>query len=136
MLFVNPRQVTFGSTTWGNVESVKFERSSAKLFVEYSDTGPHAVAGDVPEQKVEITVKQELLSDDLDAPTPGEVEELAFTTGPNSSDAGTKDVTVANAMVVSCDYEVSLRRGSSRTIKLVALSGNGTQDPVSVTAAS
>ncbi|MEZ6242777.1 MAG: hypothetical protein R3B57_07010 [Phycisphaerales bacterium] len=132
MLVLNPRQVTFGSATWGNVASVSIGRTSNKLLAEWSDEGAHVVLADVPEQLVTVRVVQEMLGDDMDTPKPGESGELTFTTGANSSDAATREVTIASAVVRTVSYETSTSRGSRRYIELIAVSSNGTTDPVSV----
>lgn len=131
MLLLNPRRVTFGSATWGNVASIAVSRWANKAIVEWSDAGPHAVLADVPEQRVEIEVIQELLGEDVNTPSPGELGTLAFTTGPATTDEPTREVEIT-AMVESVKYEVSVRRGSHRRVTLVALSADGTTDPVGV----
>lgn len=132
MLVLNPRRVTFGSAAWTNVSSVSIGRASNRLLAEWSDEGPHVVLADVPEQLVSVRVVQEMLGDDMDTPRPGESGALSFTTGANSSDAATREVTVAEAVVRTVTYETSTSRGSRRFIGLVAVSADGTADPVSV----
>ncbi len=132
MLVLNPRRVSFGAGAWGNVSSVSIGRTSNKLLAEWSDEGPHVVLVDTPEQMVTIRVVQEMLGDDMDTPRPGESGELSFTTGSNSSDAATREVTVGEAVVRTVGYETSTSRGSRRFIELVAVSEDGTTDPVSV----
>jgi len=132
MLVLNPRRVTFGAATWGNVSSVSIGRTSSKLLAEWSDAGPHVVLVDAPEQLVTVRVVQEMLADDMDTPRPGEAGELAFTTGQNSSDAATREVTIDQAVVRSVSYETSTGRGSRRSIELIAVSSDGATDPVNV----
>ncbi len=131
MLFLNPREVTFGGVVWSEVESVSIARSAARSFVEFGDAGPHAVLVDVPEQRVGVTVVQELLGDDVDVPKPGEQGALSFVTSANSSGAGAKQVSMT-AVVLDVKYKVSRKVGSSRTVELVAVSGDGVSDPVTV----
>ena len=131
MLYLHPREVTFGGVTWSNVASVAIERAAARSFVEAGGVGPHAVIADVPEQRVGVTVVQELLADDMDAPVPGWQGTLAFETALNSSGAGRRRVSMA-AVVLGVSYRVSRRSGSARTVELVAVSGDGVADPVTV----
>ena len=131
MLLLNPRKVMFGSVEWGNVASVAISRWSAHTLVEWSDTGAHATLVDVPEQRVQVEVIQELLGEDMDTPKPGEAQTLTFTTSGRSTDAPGREVTMS-AVVESVRYEVSLRRGSYRRVSLVATSADGSADPVSV----
>ncbi|GJM19277.1 MAG: hypothetical protein DHS20C14_14900 [Phycisphaeraceae bacterium] len=131
MLLLNPRKVTFGEVTWGNVASVAIGRSAHRMLVEWSDSGPHAVLADVSEQRVRVEVVQELLGEDMDTPKPGESGALAFTTAPTSTDLPSRELTMT-AVVESVSYEVSLRRGSVRRVVLVATSIDGGTDPVAV----
>ncbi len=131
MLLLNPRRVTFGASTWGNVSSVAIGRSAHRMLTEWSDEGPHAVLADVSEQRVRVEVAQELLGEDMDTPKPGETGTLTFTTAPASTDNPSRRVTMS-AVVESVSYEVSLRRGSVRRVVFVATSSDGSVDPVTV----
>lgn len=131
MLLLHPREVSFGAATWSNVVSVSIERRAEKSFVEFSDGGPHVVLADVPEQRVEVSVVQELLGDDMDVPKPGEEGALVFETSPNSSGAGRKRVSTT-AVVLNVKYRVSRKVGSGRTVEFVAVSSDGVADPVTV----
>lgn len=131
MLVLKPRRVSFGSSDWDGVTSVAIERSSARLVAEWGDLGPYAAMADVPEQRVGVRVVQEMLGDDMDEPRPGELATLSFVTQAGAGTAGGRLVSMS-AMVESVDYRVSVRNGSERTVRLVALSSDGTTDPVSV----
>jgi hypothetical protein len=133
MLFLHPRVVSFGGVDWSGVESVAIERAAARSFVEFADTGPHTVLADVPEQRVEVRVVQDLLGEDMDVTRPGEIGTLGFETAPNSSGAGRKRVSMT-AVVLGVKYQVSRKGGSSRTVELVAVSADGAADPVTVEA--
>lgn len=132
MLLLHPRRVTFGSATWGDVESVAVERSAEKVIAQWSDDGPHVVLADVPEQRVTVKVVQALQGGTVDAPVPGEQAALAFETSPNSSGASVTTVSMV-AVVLGVSYGVTRKAGSSRTIELMAISTDGSADPVSVT---
>ena len=131
MLFLFPKEAGFGSATWSNVTSVAIERKAEKSFLEFADGGSHVVLADVPEQRVSVTVIQELLSDDMDEPSPGEQGLLSFETAPNASGAGRKRVSMT-AVVLGVDYQVSRKAGSVRRVDLVAVSADGVADPVGV----
>jgi hypothetical protein len=131
MLVLNPRRVEFGSSTWTNVTSVSVGRTARHVLTEWGDDGSHVVFADVPEQLVTVRVVQEMLGDDMDRVRPGERGTLSFVTGPNSSDAGTREVTI-DAVVRTVSYETSVSRGSRRYVELVALSPDGVTDPVGV----
>ncbi len=134
MLVLNPRQVEFGASTWTNVTSVSVGRSARHVLTEWSDSGPYTVLVDVPEQLVTVRVVQEMLADDMDEVRPSETGTLTFVTGQNSSDAGTRLVTV-ECVAKSVSYETSVSRGSRRFIELIAVSSDGVADPVDVSAA-
>ena len=131
MLVVDPREVVFGTAAWSGVTSVAVARRAAKSFAEYGASGPHVVLADVPEQRVEVTVVQELASDDMDAPLPGEMAALSCQTALNGSQAGRK-VGSMDAVVLDVRYGVSRRSGAVRTVELLAGSGDGASDPVTV----
>ena len=130
-MFLNPREVAFGLVTWSNVASVTIERSAERSFVEFSDDGPHVVLADVPEQRVDVRVSQELLGDDMDVPKPGEEGTLVFETAPSSSGANRRSVSMT-AVVLNVKYQVSRKSGSARTVELIAVSSDGLVDPVTV----
>jgi hypothetical protein len=133
VLIIDPREVSFGASTWSGVTSVAIERKAARSFAEYAGTGPHVVLADVPEQRVEVTVVQELLGEDMDAPVPGWAGELSFETALNGSAAGRKRVSM-QAVVLGVRYAASRKSGSVRTVELLAVSADGATDPVSVEA--
>ncbi|MFT5424121.1 MAG: hypothetical protein ACI89L_001914 [Phycisphaerales bacterium] len=131
MLVLKPRQVAFDGDTWGNVSSVAISRTAETMVVEWSDDGPHVVMADVPEQRVSVELVQSLLGEDMDEPKPGRMGTLSFETGSSSTDATTDTVSMT-AVIERVWYEVSVSRGSSRRVRLVAVSSDGTADPVTV----
>ncbi len=133
MLVLNPRQVKFGNTVWDDVVLVAVDRAASRVVEEWSDLGPYAAFGDVPEQRITIRVVQELARDDLDGPGPGDLAELTLHTSPGWSDGGRRKL-AARAMVTRVEHEVSLKRGAVRTVTLLAISEDGAEDPVAVTA--
>jgi len=133
MLLLNPRLVTFASSRWDDIALIAINREAHKEIVEWSDLGPHVVLADVPEQRIEIKVIQELARDDITVPHPGDSGELSFHTSPTSTDAGRKKITT-EAVILRVDHELSLKRGALRTITLIAISQDGADDPLSITA--
>ncbi|MFG0305681.1 MAG: hypothetical protein ACF8Q5_05650 [Phycisphaerales bacterium JB040] len=131
MLALNPRRVEFGGDTWGNVSSVAISRTAETLIAEWSDAGPHMVLADVPEQRVTVEVVQSLLGEDMDEPKPGAMGTLSFETGRSSTDSSTDTVSMT-AVIERVWYEVSVSRGSTRRVRLLAVSADGLADPVSV----
>jgi hypothetical protein len=132
MLLLNPRLVTFASARWDDVALIAIDREAHKEIVEWSDNGPHVVLADVPEQRIQIKVLQEIIRDDVTVPHPGDAGELTFHTSPTSSDAGRKQIST-QAVILRVEHELSLKRGALRTITLIAVSENGADDPFSIT---
>lgn len=132
MLILNPRRVTFGPATWSHVESVAIERTGEKTIAQWSDDGPHVVLADVPEQRVTVKVGQALQGEDISAPVPGDEALLSFETAANSSAADRTTVSLT-AVVTGVSYGVTRKSGTARTIELLAVSSDGSSDPVTVT---
>ncbi len=129
MLILNPRLVKFGSAAWPDIASIAIDRAAHRTVEDWSDLGPYAVLADVPEQKVRITIMQELAREDVNVPRPGESGTLSFCTSPTASDAGRRRFT-CTAVVLDVKHELSLRKGAIRTITLAAISPDGEADPV------
>jgi hypothetical protein len=131
MLILRPRVVSFGTALWEGVASVVVDREASRLVVEHDDAGPHALFADAPEQVTRVKLVQELGQEELGSPRPGQVETLAFSTAPGASDARCTRV-VALCCVESVTHEVSIKRGTVRTITLIALSPDGVIDPITL----
>jgi hypothetical protein len=114
------------------VESVAIERTGEKTIAQWSDDGPHVVLADVPEQRVTVKVGQALQGEDISAPVPGDEAVLSFETAANSSAADRTTVSLA-AVVTGVSYGVTRKSGTARTIELLAVSSDGSSDPVTVT---
>lgn len=131
MLILNPGAVSFGGSTWERVTGVWIDRQAAREVVEWSDLGPHVVMADVPEQRVEIRVRQWMSREDPSSPRPGDQGELVVFTSVSAGDAGRARIS-ATAVVVAVEHEVD-ESSATRTITMVAVSADGAADPVSVT---
>ncbi len=129
MLLLSPRVVTFGASLWANVSLVAIDRASSRGVLDFTDLGPHPTFADAPEQTTRIRVVQELAGDDLGSPRPGEVGVLELYTSPTATNRARTRLS-ATACVESVAHEVSLKRGTHRTITLVALSADGATDPI------
>ena len=135
MLLLNPRRVRFAGTRWEDVAAVIIDRTATREIVEWSDLGPHVVLADVPEQRVEIRVVQNISGvrdgESVDAPAPGDLGELVFHTSPTAGAGGRKRI-AAQVVVLRVEHELSLRRGAVRTVRFVAISSDGIVDPLAV----
>jgi hypothetical protein len=142
MLILNPPTVAFGNRTWPNVRSVVVERAATREIVEWSDDGRFPTFADVPEQRVDVRVVQELAAEDVSSPIPGEAGTLVFHTAPGAADASRRTAT-AWCVVLSVKYDLAgapsdfrAIRTPTREIRLTAVSTSGDTDPITVTEAS
>lgn len=131
MLILHPRTVAFGTALWEGVGVVVVDREAPRMVIEHDDAGPHALFADAPEQVTRVKLVQELGHEELGAPRPGQIEALTFYTAPGASDARRTRV-VALCCVESVTHEVSIKRGTLRTVTLIALSPDGVIDPITL----
>jgi len=132
MLILNPRHVTFASTTWPDVTAVAINRETTRLALDHTDHGPHPTFAEAPQQRTTIELTMDLPRGDLNAPAPGDQGTLTLITSPSASDAQRRKLT-CTAVVTKSHHDLSLKRGATRTITLVALSTNGATDPITIT---
>lgn len=137
MLVLNPQTVVFGSVALEKVSVVTLERVGTRVVVEWGDGGPHVKFADVPEQRVNVRVVQEIDSATVDMPKPGDSAILSFVASMSGADAGRKKWN-GTAVVTGVSYEIGQATGRSvapraaRTISFVLVSGDGAEDPVGV----
>jgi len=129
MVVLRPSEVKFGSKIWKNIARVSVDRVALSTVDEWDDFGSHLVFVDVARQRVVIRVTQEIEGDDFDGPALSEFEEFSFV-GSNGTDVGRirvkADVVVESVLNKVSDF------GSSRVITLVAVSEDGSEDPITV----
>jgi hypothetical protein len=131
MLIVSPREVKFGDAAWGQVAAAAIDRSAVRIAEEFGETGPYAAFVDVPQQRVRIRIVQEVLGEEgQPPPVPGQEAVLSFTMAVAGRPRSRRLSAVA--VVLSVEHEVSLRRGSIRTIVLAAVSQDGAADPITI----
>jgi hypothetical protein len=131
VIVLNPRLVEIGGVSYDGVRSVSIDRRARRTVLEWSDNGPQAVMGDAPERVVEIRVSREVTRDDALSLEPGTEVEVVLHASVTSSQSGLRRVRVERAMVEGVRYQVG-GRGATQTIELVALSSDGSEDPVEV----
>ncbi|MGV6814162.1 MAG: hypothetical protein ACWA5W_04020 [Phycisphaerales bacterium] len=129
MIVLRPDEVKFGNSVWSGVARVTVDRVSVETVDAWDDLGPNLVFVDVARQRVVVRVMQEIEGDEFGGATPGEQGLFSFV-GSTGSDAGHRQVS-CQAVVESVMNKVS-DYGSSRVITLVAVSSDGSVDPVSV----
>lgn len=138
VLILNPQSVVFGSATLERVSFVVIERVGARVVVEWGDGGPQVVFADVPEQRVNAKVVQDMDVAAVDGPRPGNSGELTFVASMSGADGGTKTVS-ATAVVTGVQYEIGRSTAgtgvpprATRTLNFVLVSSDGAADPVMV----
>lgn len=129
MIVLRPDEVRFGGSLWEGVARVSVDRLSVSTVDEWDEIGPHLVFVDVAKQRAVIRVSQEISGDDFSGPIPGELALFSFY-GSSGSDADRRRV-YTDAVVESVLNKVS-DYGSSRVITLIAVSNNGSVDPITV----
>lgn len=129
MIVLRPDEVRFGGETWGKVARVTIDRLSMGTVDEWDELGAHLVFVDVAKQRAVIRVSQEIEGDDFGGPIPGELALFSFY-GSTGSDADRRRV-YCDAVVESVLNKVS-DYGSSRVITLIAVSSDGSVDPITV----
>jgi hypothetical protein len=135
MLILNPASVKIAGAEHTNVESCAIDRAAHKEVVEWSDNGAFAVFADVPEQRVEIKLTQRLESNaadqQLDLLRPGQSVSLEMVTSLNSSQARRRKLT-ATGVVRAVRNVVGVGKDpqARRVIELIAISSDGSTDPV------
>lgn len=129
MLSLLPTQVSFAAQSWPRITSIAIDRTAARQVVEWSDAGPHAVFVDVPEQRIDISVTQDLTDDGaFDAPRPAQAGIFEFTTAPGGSDARRVRVSM-QAVILSITHDHTPKK-FTRTIRLLATAATGATDPI------
>ncbi|TVQ61956.1 MAG: hypothetical protein EA378_05690 [Phycisphaerales bacterium] len=133
MLVLNPRRVTFAGEAWGEVVSVVVDRQAVKLVESFGDAGPHCVLVDAVEQRVAVTVVQQLARGEVpDVPRPGDAGELVFAYAA-AGGSGRKVRVAVSAVVIGVSHGVGLKQGATRTVTFRGVSSDGgAGDPVSV----
>jgi hypothetical protein len=131
MLILNPRTVSFGASRWDNVQSIALDRSPQRIAEDWSEAGPYAVFADVPEQKLRITLVQDLSPADLAAPVPGDRATLSFTTSAAATDRRRQSLST-DAVVLRVTHDLSIKGAPTRTVLLAPLSPDGAADPITV----
>lgn len=131
MLILNPDIVLFDGDALEGVLAVALDRRPAKEVVEFDELGPHATFADVPEQRVELTVRQELRRGDLSLMAPGDEGELELWTAPGASDAGRRKLTAA-VVCLRIEHDLT-KKAPVRTIRFIAISATSSTDPITIT---
>jgi hypothetical protein len=130
MLILNSDIVKFDGDRMEGVLVVALDRRPEKEVVEHDDLGPHATFADVPEQRVEFTIRQELRRGDLSLMAPGDEGLLELWTAPGASEAGRRKLS-ATVVCLRIEHDLS-KRAPTRTMRFIAISASSATDPVTI----
>lgn len=130
MIWLNPRRVTIGAESLDYVSSVVVDRRGERVVVEFSDEGPHVAFADIPEQRVVLRLERTVVSGGTGGLAPGDAGELSFVTAPTASTGVERRVT-ASVVVTNVTHTVDSKRGGRQVIECVAVSSDGSSDPIS-----
>jgi len=133
MIVLNPDQVRFKGKTLGGVGSVWVDRVGTREVVKWSDMGPHVVLADVPEQRVTVRVIRDVGAGELVGPAPGEMGTLSFLASATAGD-GRRYRVHAECVVLGVTHRIETGRRAMQTVSLIAVSGDGAEDPLTVEA--
>jgi hypothetical protein len=131
MLILNPQTVRFGQARWPDVSALAIDRRPRRIIEEWTDTGPYPALVDCPEQRIRITIIQELAHADPSPPRPGDQATLSCFTAPARAESARRKVSTT-AVILEVRHELSHKKGALRTITLAAISG-GQADPITIT---
>ena len=129
MLVIRPSVVKFGAAVWGDVLRVAIESPSVEMAEAWDDEGPHLMFADSARGKTGVRVFQEIVGDDLSSPDLG--SEGTFRVEVDRGNDADGRVIFMTAVVQSVSYSFSGSR-STREVRLVAVSDDGGDEPVSV----
>ena len=136
MLALRPNSVTLDALPLEHVAHIIIDRAAETLIEEWDDTGPHAAFVDVAQQRTTIKITHTietgtLAGSSLPAPPAlGAAVTLTFETALAGSDGARRRITAA-AVVTAVKHDVTASL-ATRTISLLAVSGAGTTDPITI----
>lgn len=129
MIVLSPREVSLLGLTLGGVESVAVSRRARKLVEEWSDIGPYCVLVDVPEQRVEVTLRRVITADESWSPTPGQAGLLTLRVAASAASPRARTLSAA-VVVTAVEHDAGPAGGVRQRIEMAAVSATGFQDPV------
>ncbi|OAB62978.1 hypothetical protein AY599_14990 [Leptolyngbya valderiana BDU 20041] len=131
MLVLNPQSVHLLGSPIERVRRIAVDRVPERTLLEWGNTGPYPTFADVPEQRVEIELVADLERGSVEGPTPGDQGTLAFFTAPTAGHGGRRRIEV-NVVVTSVRQEIEPGAVARRRIRMQAISGDGSTDPIVV----
>lgn len=129
MIWLSPRNVMLGGVTLEHVSAVSLSRRAEKVVVEFGSVGPHVEFADVPEQRVEIEITRTVVDQQDNGVRPGDAVALRFRTAPSGAGLPVRVVT-ADVVITGVESKLSARGGAMQTVSCVAVSADGSADPV------
>ncbi len=131
MIWLNPKDVSLGAVSLGEVRHVTVEEKAERFVVEFGDAGPHAQFVDAPERRVTVKLRRRVLGNENLALAVGDALAFEMRTAPTGSDGPGVRVS-AEVVISSIVYKVDRNDGAEQLIEAVALSTDGAAAPVTV----
>jgi hypothetical protein len=129
-LWIHPNQVTFAGQTLRPVLSVRLERKAATLLDERGGGEHHLTFVDACGERLEIVVELEPGAWP-DGPALGAEGELSFEASLGAADGRRVRVQAAAVLIAANDI-ANAKTGQRRVLRFLAVSHDGTNDPVTV----
>ncbi len=134
MLLLSPHRTTLLGKTLGGVQLVALDRRAPRLVREWSDLGPHLVFADAAEQLVQLRIVRRPI-DPADAAAsfaPGAQGALTVSAATGAAQSAAIDLS-CQVVIEAVEHDFSDRKGAVQTIRCLALSSDGAQDPITIT---
>lgn len=131
MIWLNPKGLTINGGALDGVRSVSVSRGAGHSIVEYGDEGPHVVFADVSQRRVDVRIERALEDGGTVGADVGESVSVVFEISRGASDALRRRVTISG-VVLSSDVDIKGDEGGRARLKIVGVSSDGSQDPVTI----
>jgi hypothetical protein len=133
MLLLHPTHITLDTTPLPAVTAVAISHKAKSLLTDFTDNGPHPSFADVAQLLTTLTITRHLSEpDDAGAALyPGDQLDLAFT-AQRTPDAPHALRYTARIVLTAVESALSETKALAQTITAVAVSTNGSSDPLTI----
>jgi len=132
MIWMNPRNVSFAGQPLRQVESIIANRRAEGVVAEYGQGGPFVQFVDVPQQRVTLMIERIVTQDEPMDLRPSQQGTLVFESAPSLSEGSGRRVS-CTAVLIGVEHALNTKRGMVQKIEAIAVSSNGSTDPLADT---
>jgi hypothetical protein len=132
MIWMNPRNVSLAGQPLPRVVSIAASRRAEGVVAEYGQAGPFVQFVDVPRQRVSLTIERIITEDEPMDLRPADLGTLAFESARSLSEGEGRRVSCI-VVLAAVEHTLSTKRGMVQTIEAIAISSNGSADPITET---